>query len=478
MNFIKQYKQKLKTKKILLTILLITLIILIFTGYNLLVKKDFRTPNLSDETIEVNTKYKETNPKICYGSVLNCKELKYKKTGKINNKKLGTYTIKYKVNYKTKTKIFTRQIIVKDTTKPKIVVGTDKLVVCPNGTPLNEIIKAIDNYDGDLTSKIKIKHNGKLFTYIVQDSSGNTTAITKQAEINDNIKPVIKLKGEKETYLAQNTIYKEKGAIAQDSCDGDITDNIKITGNVDTRKKGKYQINYEATDKAGNKATKTRIIKVVDKKDIIKPNGKTIYLTFDDGPGKDTNKLLDILKKYNVKATFFVTKNVKDYKEVLKREHEEGHTIGLHTWSHSYSIYRSEKTYFYDLYKIENEVYKITGYKANIIRFPGGSSNTISKDYKKGIMSILTKEVEKKGYKYFDWNVYSGDAGETQNTNEVAKNVIRTLNQGKTNVVLQHDIHDYSVNAVEKIIQYGLKKGYKFAPITENTPQIKHHVNN
>ena len=93
-------------------------------------------------------------------------------------------------------------------------------------------------------------------------------------------------------------------------------------------------------------------------------------------------------------------------------------------------------------------------------------------------MSILTKEVEKKGYKYFDWNVYSGDAGETQNTNEVAKNVIRTLNQGKTNVVLQHDIHDYSVNAVEKIIQYGLKKGYKFAPITENTPQIKHHVNN
>ena len=352
MNFIKEYKQKRKTKKILLTILLITLIILIFTGYNLLVKKDFRTPNLSDETIEVNTKYKETNPKICYGSALNCKELKYQKTGKINNKKLGTYTIKYKVNYKNKTKIFTRQIIVKDTTKPKIVVGTDKLVVCPNGIPLNEIIKAIDNYDGDLTSKIKIKHNGKLFTYIVQDSSGNTTAITKQAEINDNIKPVIKLKGEKETYLAQNTIYKEKGAIAQDSCDGDITDNIKITGNVDTRKKGKYQINYEATDKAGNKATKTRIIKVVDKKDIIKPNGKTIYLTFDDGPGKDTNKLLDILKKYNVKATFFVTKNVKDYKEVLKREHEEGHTIGLHTWSHSYSIYRSEKTYFYDLYKI------------------------------------------------------------------------------------------------------------------------------
>lgn len=478
MDFIKHSKQKLKTKKILLTILLITLIILIFIGYNLFVKKEFRTTNLTDETIEVNTKYKETNPKICYGSVLNCKELKYQKNGKINIKKLGTYTIKYKAKYKNKTKTFTKQILVKDTTKPKILTRTDKLVVCPNGTPLNEIIKAIDNYDGDITSKIKITQNGKIFTYKVQDSSGNIATITKQAEINDNIKPVIKLKGDKETYLAQNTNYKEQGATAQDSCDGDITNNLKITGNVDTNKKGTYKINYQVSDKAGNTTQKTRIIKVVDKKDIIIPNGKTVYLTFDDGPGKDTNKLLDVLKKYNVKATFFVTKNVKDYKEVLKREHEEGHTIGLHTWSHSYSIYRSEKAYFYDLYKIENEVYKITGYKANIIRFPGGSSNTISKDYKKGIMSILTKEVEKKGYKYFDWNVYSGDAGETQNTNKVAKNVIRTLNQGKTNVVLQHDIHDYSVNAVEKIIQYGLKKGYKFAPITENTPPIKHHVNN
>ena len=142
------------------------------------------------------------------------------------------------------------------------------------------------------------------------------------------------------------------------------------------------------------------------------------------------------------------------------------------------SIYKNEKTYFNDLYKIENEVYKITGYKANIIRFPGGSSNTISKNYKKGIMTKITKEVEQRGYIYFDWNVYSGDAGETQNPNKVAKNVIKTLNQGKTNVVLQHDIHKYSVDAVEKIIKYGIQKGYSFAPITKDTPLIHHRVNN
>lgn len=478
MKYIKNIKQNIKIKKILLTILLITLIIIITLGYTLFVKKDFRINNLNDETLEVNKKYKDINPTICYGSIVNCKKLNLKRQGKININKLGKYPIKYSVSYKNKTKTYTKTITVKDTTKPKILIQTDKLVVCPNGNPLNAIIKVIDNYDGDITKNLKIQQNGKLFTYIAEDSSGNKQSITKQVEINDEIKPVIKLKGEKETKIAQGTKYIEKGATAHDSCDGNISSNIKTFGKIDTSKKGTYQIQYQVQDKAGNIETTTRVVKVVDKKDIIKPNGKTIYLTFDDGPGKDTNKLLDILKKYNVKATFFVTKNVKDYKEVLKREHNEGHTIGLHTWSHSYSIYRSEKAYFYDLYKIENEVYKITGYKANIIRFPGGSSNTISEDYKKGIMSKLTKEVEQKGYKYFDWNVYSGDAGETQNTNKVAKNVIRTLNQGKTNVVLQHDIHDYSVNAVEKIIKYGIQKGYKFAPITENTPLIHHRVNN
>ena len=93
-------------------------------------------------------------------------------------------------------------------------------------------------------------------------------------------------------------------------------------------------------------------------------------------------------------------------------------------------------------------------------------------------MKKLTKEVEKRGYIYFDWNVYSGDAGETQNTKQVAKNVITTLTQQETNVILQHDIHTYSVNAVEKIIKYGIKHGYNFAPITENTPLIQHKVNN
>ena len=235
-------------------------------------------------------------------------------------------------------------------------------------------------------NKIKIEKNGKNFIYKVKDSSNNQTTIIKQAEIKDDVKPKITLKGKQIEYLKINSTYEEQGAVAHDTCDGDITNNIKITNNVDPNKKGTYRVKYEVTDKSGNKNETIRTVKVEEQKNITKPNGKTIYLTFDDGPGKDTEKLLNILKKYNIKVTFFVTKNVNKYKEILKREYNEGHTIGLHTWSHNYSIYKDEKTYFYDLHKIENAVYEITGHKSKIIRFPGGSSNTISKSYQKGII--------------------------------------------------------------------------------------------
>ena len=113
------------------------------------------------------------------------------------------------------------------------------------------------------------------------------------------------------------------------------------------------------------------------------PNGKSIYLTFDDGPGKYTENLLNILKEYNVKATFFVTDQglTKGYDQMILRAYQEGHTIGLHSNSHSYSIYTNEQTYFDDLYAIQAKVERITGAKSYIIRFPGGSSNTVSESY-------------------------------------------------------------------------------------------------
>lgn len=473
-------KKTIKTQKktLILIILIILFITTIFTGYQLFIKKDFRIKNIDNEIIEVGTNYQEKNPIICYGTKFKCKNLTFTKEGKVNSKKLGTYTITYQATHKNKEKVAKKTIKVVDKTKPKITISTKTLKICPNGKPLNTVIRVVDNYDGDITDKIKTQITGKSVTYSVKDNSGNTSTITKKAIIKDDVKPKISLKGEKTEYIKLNSTYQEKGATAEDTCDGDLTKNIKITGKVNTKKVGTYKINYEVTDKSGNKASEVRTVKVTKNINLINQNKKTIYLTFDDGPSKYTNKLLDVLKKYDVKATFFVTNKVKDYPEVIKRAHKEGHTIGLHTWSHSYAIYKSEKSYFTDLYKIENKVYSLTGEKQAIIRFPGGSSNTISKNYQKGIMTKLTKEVEKRGFLYYDWNVYGGDAGETKSTNKIATNIINNLNKRGASIVLQHDIYNYSVNAVEKIIKYGLKHGYSFEAITDKTKEIHHPVNN
>ena len=135
---------------------------------------------------------------------------------------------------------------------------------------------------------------------------------------------------------------------------------------------------------------------------------KTCYLTFDDGPSDNTLKILDILDKYKVKATFFVMGTGK--LSYVKKIHDAGHTVALHTYSHDYSkIYRSQKAYFEDLEKIGAAVKKYTGEDAKVIRFPGGSSNTVSRSYCKGIMTALSKETANRGYVYFDWNVDSTD---------------------------------------------------------------------
>ncbi len=204
----------------------------------------------------------------------------------------------------------------------------------------------------------------------------------------------------------------------------------------------------------------------------------TIYLTFDDGPGDDTARLLDILKKYNIKATFFVTSRGDN--ALITREHAEGHAIGLHTCSHNYSyIYHSMDNFFSDLDCAAKRVLNTTGYASNLIRFPGGSSNTVSRRYDGGtrIMSRLTREVMNRGFAYFDWNVDSDDAGRAKTAEEVYNNVTTHLKDGD-NVVLQHDIKSYSVDAVEHIIIYGLNNNYKFDKLSSSSYTAHHGVNN
>ena len=203
-----------------------------------------------------------------------------------------------------------------------------------------------------------------------------------------------------------------------------------------------------------------------------------IYLTFDDGPGEHTAKLLDILEDRNVKVTFFITGRGDD--EIIKREYDEGHAVGLHTWSHRYDqVYSSVEAYFADLNLIADRVKRITGEDTKLIRFPGGSSNTVSARYDQGIhiMSILTTEVINRGYQYFDWNISSGDADRASTADEVYTSVVTHLKPGP-NVVLQHDIKDFSIDAVDRIIEFGLANNYLFLPLDMSSFAAHHSVKN
>lgn len=207
-----------------------------------------------------------------------------------------------------------------------------------------------------------------------------------------------------------------------------------------------------------------------------------IWLTFDDGPSANiTPKILDILKKENIKATFFVINYSDSNEHLLKREAEEGHTIGIHGYSHEYSkIYKSKETFMSNVYTLQERIQKSTGIKSMYTRFPGGSSNTVSRKYCKGIMTELTKEMLAKGFKYYDWNISSGDAGGAKNAKDVYNNVTKNLSKKRGNMVLMHDFggNKKGLEALPDIIKYGKANGYTFAAIDDNTPMYAQHVNN
>ena len=207
---------------------------------------------------------------------------------------------------------------------------------------------------------------------------------------------------------------------------------------------------------------------------------KLAYLTFDDGPSINTEKLLDILDKYDVKATFFVIyhKNMDSkYKAIVDR----GHTIALHSYTHSYSkIYRTEKGYYQDLDKIHDYVEKVTGVDSKIIRFPGGSSNTVSRKYNKTIMKTLKKSVTEKGYVYHDWNVDSTDAsGINRDPDLLVEKVKAGLKKNKPVIdILMHDTgksKTTTVEALPRIIEAVQAQGYTIEPLTMDSEPIQHN---
>ena len=397
-------------------------------------------------------------------------------TNNVNTKKLGRYIVTYKIKYKSFTKKVYRKVIVKDITAPKIKFSltSNTIYTCPGKKVVAPFFIAVDNMDGNLTSKVKVKKHKNYISYKVCDNHFNCKSVKKKIKYNDIEKPKIKLLGSKNTTVFIGDNFTDPLYEVSDNCDNNLKDKVVISSNLDMNKLGNYKIKYSVSDKKGNSTTVIRNVRVIEH------NKKgSVYLTFDDGP-KDgtTNIILDILKQEGIKATFFVTNSGPD--ELIKREYDEGHTVALHTSSHDYStVYSSDDNYFNDLKSVFDRVKRITGQNSTYIRFPGGSSNTVSRKYSIGIMSRLTDAVQKKGFKYYDWNLSSGDAEPGHHEkDEIYHNVVDNLSKDRVNMVLMHDIKPYTRDALEAIIKYCKENGYTLEKIDENTEMVTQKVNN
>lgn len=399
---------------------------------------------------------------------------------------LGDYRVMYSFRYKNRSYSASRLVHVTDTVSPEIsVIGKEVIVVERFEDYKEPGCKAADNYDGNISENVSISYSGDYerevkATYTVEDSSGNTVQIYRKIEIRDITLPKIILGGYESVVILKGGKYEEKGAKASDNRDGDITNKLKVEGDINTGKTGTYIIKYSASDLAGNTASRTRTIKVVEPESV---KGNIIYLTFDDGPSNSaTKKILDVLKKNGVKATFFIINfDTNEKADLIKNMVAQGHTVAIHGYSHVYKdIYRSEKAFMDNTNSLRDKVKALTGYTPTIMRFPGGSSNTVS-NFNPGIMTTLVKSVQDAGYLYFDWNVDSGDAaGGKITADRLYDNVTLGLRTNRGNVVLMHDTGDGDVKAkaVGEIIEYGKAKGYVFAPITEATAPVHHPVRN
>lgn len=201
---------------------------------------------------------------------------------------------------------------------------------------------------------------------------------------------------------------------------------------------------------------------------------KVCYLTFDDGPSlTNTERILDILAEYDIKATFFVINHKgNEFDDIYRRIVREGHTIGIHSYSHDYKkIYASVEDFLKDFDRMSSKIERLTGVKPNIFRFPGGSINT----YNTNVYIPLAAEMLRRGYVYYDWNVGSGDAGYACATKtEICNNVLNGIYESGESIVLMHDSKEKTTtaDALPDIIEQLLSEGYEFKKLDNDVKPI------
>ena len=476
--------------KVLAVIILIIAVLLAAAYYLLFIYNNFfleiRMNGSANTTVEYGEVYEEQGAKVYFcgtkflqdGILL--EEVIPETTGSVDGNALGRYTVSYAAEYKYWKSNTQRTVSVLDTECPVIELtpGSEETIL--PGTIYEEPgFKATDNYDGDITDKVIRKEDMGVITYAVIDSSGNPAYTQREIPYHDPMPPELTLEGDEAITITVGTFFEDPGFKAQDNVDGDITEQVVIEGEVDWLNAGTYTLNYSVSDEYQNTVSAQRTVEVVSipRVDVKWPTEKTIYLTFDDGPGPYTKPLLDILDRYGAKATFFVVDSgyYGSMREIVKR----GHSIGIHSVTHNYEeIYSSPEAYFKDLLDMQELIYYHTGVKTTLMRFPGGGSNMVSKNTYEGLMTLLTEKVQDAGFQYFDWNVDSDDAGQARKSETVRDNVIEGVQQQRVSVVLQHDIHSYSVDAVEEILKWGTEHGYRFRALKNNSPGMHHWLNN
>ncbi len=257
----------------------------------------------------------------------------------------------------------------------------------------------------------------------------------------------------------------------------DCSEAVEVSGRIREWRAGEQTLTYTLSDETGEIASAERTVHVIPQglPEPVEPAPGTIYLTFDDGPGPYTDEVLEILARYDVKATFFVVLSQTKHLDKLQHILDGGHTIGIHAhWHPSQDftwLYKNEDNFFTDFMEAQQILHDTTGTWAYCARFPGGGNTasflagTLDGGYEE-LYGIL----EDMGVRSFDWNVQPESS--TRTTEGTILDFTHALRPDGVFVVLQHDIRLYSVAALEKMITYALENGYTFSRIEPDTPAV------
>lgn len=311
--------------------------------------------------------------------------------------------------------------------------------------------------------------DGTYFADVVKPVLGNTKAGTGQ-ELNtaedEYLRKLNENAAEKNTESSeggQGNAEVDNEALEEDALDGESLDDGEAKS--DALENGKSN-----DDPSGGKGTENQAQDAESENKKV----KRVYLTFDDGPSIYTGQILDILNANNVKATFFVIGRSEEYYGYYKRIVDEGHTLGMHSFTHEYQkLYASTESFGAEVEQLQSLLKDVTGVESHIFRFPGGSSNNVSQLPIENYIAYLNE----RGINYYDWNALSGDAvNASLSPEQLVDNIMKDVRNNKDSVVLMHDLQNVhaTVESLQMLIDTLKSEGYEILPIDENAPLIQH----